>query len=150
MSINRTIHNPLILVVEDDEDDRDFIREALEDADLPCQLRFARDGVDALEQLDSLDRLPTLILCDVNMPRLDGFGLLDHLRASPRLRCLPVVMFSTSGNNETVATAFERGANSYVTKPTSYFDFSRVLGEVRSYWLNLSRVPEHQYKEGCA
>ncbi len=143
-------HKPLILIVEDDEDDRHFIREAFEDAEFACRLVFAHDGVEALHQLDTLDHLPTLVLCDVNMPRLDGFGLLEKLRASPRLRCLPVVMFSTATNDETVSTAFERGANSYITKPSSYLDFNRVLGEVRRYWLGLSRVPNHRWKQGCA
>jgi len=134
---------PLILIVEDDEDDRQFIREAFEDDDLNCELVFAADGSLALDLLITSDRLPTLMLLDINMPRMNGFDLLERVRSSVRLRRLPVIMFSTSNSAETIASAYDRGANSFIPKPSNYLDFTRVLGEVRRYWIQLSRVPDH-------
>jgi len=134
---------PLILIVEDDEDDRQFIREAFEDDDLNCELVFATDGSLALDLLITSDRLPTLMLLDINMPRMNGFDLLERVRSSVRLRRLPVIMFSTSNSAETIASAYDRGANSFIPKPSNYLDFTRVLGEVRRYWIQLSRVPDH-------
>lgn len=133
---------PLILVVDDDEDDRLFVQEAFEEDKSLCgQVAFATDGLKALEWLTAAPELPALVLLDMNMPRLNGLELLKKLRESPRWRSLPVVMFTTSGEEVAIERAYELGANSYVTKPDSYDDFGSLLKAVCHYWLAVARVP---------
>lgn len=133
---------PLILVVDDDEDDRLFVQLAFEEDDTMCgQVAFATDGLKALEWLTAAPQPPALVLLDMNMPRLSGLELLKKLRETPRWRGLPVVMFTTSGEEIAVERAYELGANSYVTKPDSYENFGRLLKDVCHYWLGVARLP---------
>lgn len=150
MCTTTSFHKPLILIVEDDEDDRHLIQEAFDESGYSYDLCFAIDGTDALEQLEGMKTLPTLVLLDVNMPRMNGFEFLRHVRGSVELCCLPVVMFSTSGEAKTVKEAYERGANSYIQKPKNYFQLGEVVAGLRRYWIDLARVPDHDRMLGMA
>lgn len=150
MCTNTSFHKPLILIVEDDEDDRHLIQEAFRESGHSYDLCFAVDGADALEQIAGLQALPTLVLLDINMPRMNGFEFLQHVRDSEKLCCLPVVMFSTSGEAQTVKQAYERGANSYIQKPKNYFQLEEVVAGLRRYWIDLARVPDHDRMLGLA
>lgn len=133
---------PLILVVDDDEDDRLFVQLAFDETEIPAgRVEFATDGLKALEWLTAAPEPPALVLLDMNMPRLNGLELLKKLRESPRWRSLPVVMFTTSGEERVVERAYELGANSYVTKPDSYEEFADLLKTICHYWLTVARVP---------
>jgi CheY-like chemotaxis protein len=135
--------SPLILVVDDDEDDRLFIRDAFREHLSTCQLVTAPDGVAALEWLATAPQVPTLMLLDINMPRMNGLEVLRKIRESTRWRSLPVVMFTTSRESEMVCRAYEAGANSYVVKPDLYPDFGPVLKQTLEYWVEFARVPDH-------
>lgn len=150
MCHNTSVHKPLILIVEDDEDDRHLLQEAFAENGYRYDLCFALDGADALAQLKEMPHLPTLVLLDINMPRMNGFELLRHVRASEKLRCLPVVMFSTSGAANTVKEAYERGANSFIEKPKNFFQLGEVIDGLRRYWIDLARVPDHDRMLGLA
>lgn len=150
MCTNTSYHKPLILIIEDDEDDRHLIREAFEESGHRYDLCFAFDGTDALEQLAAMTALPTLVLCDINMPRMNGFEFLKTVRTTARLRSLPVVVFSTSDAAKTVKEAYERGANSYIQKPKNYFQLGEVVAGLRRYWIDLARVPDHDRMLGLA
>lgn len=150
MCHNTSLHKPLILIVEDDEDDRHLIQEAFDESGHRYDLCFAHDGADALEQLGAMQNLPTLVLLDVNMPRMNGFEFLRHVRTSEKFRSLPVVIFSTSGAAKTVREAYERGANSFIEKPKNYFQLGEVIAGLRRYWIDLARVPDHDRMLGLA
>ena len=136
---------PVILVVDDDEDDRLFIQLAFEENDdLNYPLAFATDGYKALEWLTNASELPVLVLLDINMPRLNGLEVLKKLRDSPKWRGLPVIMFTTSGEANAIAKAYDLGANSYVTKPPTYSDFGTLLRTVCHYWLEVAHVPGYE------
>ena len=150
MCQNTSVHKPLILVVDDDDDDRHLLQEAFEESSYRYDLCFALDGADALSQLEAMTTLPTLVLLDVNMPRMNGFEFLQRVRNSERLCCLPVVMFSTSGAAKTVKEAYELGANSFIQKPKNYFQLGEVIAGLRRYWIELALVPDHDRMLGLA
>ncbi|MDZ7641876.1 MAG: response regulator [Desulfurivibrio sp.] len=111
-----------VLIVEDDEADAYLARAAFADNEMPVDLRHVMDGEEALDYLRGREPYqqapwPRLILLDLNMPRMDGWGLLNELRADARLREIPVVIFSTSDAPEDIARGRELGATDYIVKP---------------------------------
>ena len=134
-----------LLLVEDNEDDVLITRRALREVhDGSHRLDVARDGREALERLraqcaDDHRLLPDLVLLDVNMPRLDGFGVLREARRDEVLRTLPFVVLTTSAAEWDIRTAYELGANGYLVKPESYRDTVRMLEVVCAYWMMVRR-----------
>lgn len=132
-----------ILLVEDCEDDVLIAQRALREAQADChRLHVVRDGIEALDFLrrsgayareEDAPR-PDLILLDVNMPRLDGFGVLAETKKDVSLRLVPIVVLTTSTAEWDVRRAYELGANSYVVKPESFRETVRVLGVLCEYW----------------
>lgn len=139
----------LILVCEDDPEDRETIRAALESEDGACEVQFVSDGEALLEFLgcgdstsDSGSRsLPSLILLDLNLPRVDGRQVLPRLKASERLRRIPLVVLTGSENEEDVLEAYDQGANSFLTKPVHPEELTAMLQSVVSYWLEIVELP---------
>jgi len=132
-----------ILLVEDCEDDVLIARRALaEVAPDGHRLFVVRDGLEALDYLrhagaytrDELAPRPDVILLDVNMPRLDGFGVLREVKGDSTLRVVPIVVLTTSTAEWDVRRAYDLGANSYVVKPESFRQTVRVLAALCEYW----------------
>lgn len=132
-----------ILLVEDCEDDILIARRALRETDADSHRLFVvRDGLEALDYLrragpytrDEAAPRPDIILLDVNMPRLDGFGVLREAKADASLRTIPVIVLTTSTAEWDVRRAYDLGANSYVVKPESFRQSVRVLGALCDYW----------------
>lgn len=141
---------PLILVAEDDEDDRILAAEAVARAGLQTDVRFFEDGVELMEHLartaaeieDSpLDR--EIILLDINMPRKDGWSVLADLKNDQRLKAIPVILLTTSSSQPDVERCYRMGANSFITKPQSFSGLVEMLGEVGQYWFQTVRLPGH-------
>ena len=134
-----------ILLVEDSEADAFLTQAAFETLAVPPQFTVCADGLFAIEHLDGLLRdqrpLPDLLLVDINMPRMDGFELLAHLKSSAELRHLPVLVFSTSNAPQDVRRSYESHASSYICKPVSYPDYDRVVQAVEAFWMNTARLP---------
>ncbi|WP_266365920.1 response regulator [Tellurirhabdus rosea] len=128
-------------MADDDEDDRFLVKSVFDTNWQDCEVVFAVDGADLLERLDQSDRRPALILLDLNMPRMDGFAALRHIRANPAYRSIPVIIFTTSSAPEHIMLAYELGANSFLTKPSSFSGLSQLIHQVRLFWLDLARVP---------
>lgn len=124
-----------VLLADDDEDDRFLLKSVFDTYWPDCEVRFAVDGVELLETLGQSDRHPDLILLDLNMPRMDGFSALEHIRNSAFTRTIPVVMFTTSSAPDHIHRAYELGANSFVTKPSNYRELVSVLTDLRTSWL---------------
>jgi two-component system, chemotaxis family, response regulator Rcp1 len=137
-----------LLVVEDSQADVELLREALADSEPHVDLDVVRHGEDALAFLRREGRFeeavaPDLVVLDLNLPRMGGFEVLRALRSDvdPRLRRLPVVVFTTSGNAEDVDRAYELHASSFVTKPTGFERYVDTVRAFREFWLRVAVLP---------
>ncbi len=139
----RSCRRPLILVAEDDEDDRLLIGGALARTPAQPDVRYVTDGRELLDYLRRQGRwvepatspVPDLVLLDLNMPRVNGREALRALKQDPSLRRLPVVVFTTSEDLRDVQACYEAGANAFVTKPSSLEELSRALAVTADFWL---------------
>jgi CheY-like chemotaxis protein len=142
---------PVILMADDDADDRLLANDALLDCAFEGQVKFVEDGeelVDYLRQLGKFSALessprPGLILLDLNMPRKNGREVLREIKADPNLRQIPVVVFTTSKSDTDVAAVYELGANSFVVKPTGYDDLVGIMRSLKQYWFSIVQLPAH-------
>jgi two-component system response regulator len=143
MPAGRTI---IILMADDDEDDRDLARDALEGTALGERLRFVIDGQELLDylRLNGPDKpRPSIILLDLNMPRKDGREALAELKADKSLRKIPVVVLTTSSDEVDVQRAYELGASSYITKPVTHSQLTQVMHGLAEYWAGIVELPGH-------
>lgn len=133
-----------LLLVEDNPDDEELTVMALRDAGLRNEIQVARDGAEALEYLlgdgaeTSTRPLPAVVLLDLMLPKVDGFGVLERLRGDERTRLLPVVVLTSSNTEEDIVRSYELGVNSYVRKPVSFGEFSQAVRQLGLYWLVLN------------
>jgi CheY-like chemotaxis protein len=119
-----------ILLVDDDEDDRDFFREALHEINPSVTCLTVGDGEHALEFLAGCDQLPDLIFMDLNMPKMDGKQCLKELKNNSRFEAIPVIIYSTSHIDEDIAEVMALGAADYIQKPSYYHEILTVVSEV--------------------
>lgn len=139
----------LILMAEDDADDRLLIQEALTESNLPVELRVVPDGQELMDYLLRRDKYaapnaaprPGLVLMDLNMPRKDGRETLREIRSHPDLRRLPVIVFTTSKAETDVELLYELGANSFVAKPVAFDSLVNVIGTMARYWFGIVQLP---------
>jgi chemotaxis family two-component system response regulator Rcp1 len=141
-----TLHR--LLVVEDSESDIELLREALSDSEPDVELDVVRHGEDALSFLrreGEFERAehPDLVVLDLNLPRMGGFEVLRALRedVDPRLRRLPVVVFTTSATASDINKAYDLHASSFVTKPTAFEHYLDTVRAFREFWLRVARLP---------
>ena len=136
-----------ILLVEDNPDDAELTRIAFEQARIANQLSVVKDGVEALDYLFARgahagrnpDDLPSLVLLDLNLPKLDGREVLQAIRANPATRSLPVVVLTTSTEPFDLEASYELGVNSYIRKPVDFEQFVWAVKQVGLYWLVLNQ-----------
>lgn len=136
-----------ILLVEDNPDDVELTRLAFVDAKIANPLVVMRDGVEALDYLfargEHAERdprvMPSIVLLDLNLPRLDGREVLQAIRADPRTRSLPVVVLTTSTEPFDIEAAYALGVNSYIRKPVDFQQFVGAVRQVGLYWLVLNQ-----------
>ncbi len=139
----------VILLVEDNPDDVALTLRAFKRSHLANPICVARDGVDALDFLfsrnDYKDRasqpVPTLVILDLKLPRLDGLGVLKAMRADERTRFLPVVILTSSKEEQDLISGYALGANSYVRKPVDFTEFIEAAKVLGIYWLMMNEVP---------
>lgn len=136
----------IILLVEDNPDDVALTRRALQKNNIANELVVATDGVQALDYLTGtgayagrdISQLPSLILLDLKLPRIDGHEVLRRIRADERLKYLPVVILTSSKENEDLITAYQSGATSYIRKPVDFIKFVEAVKNLGLYWLVLN------------
>ena len=143
--------NPLtILLADDDEEDRDFTRDALQNAHLANDMRFVVDGQDLMDYLrrqgpyadPAVDApRPGIILLDLNMPKKDGREALAEIKGDEDLRRIPVVVLTTSKDEEDVFRTYDLGVNSFITKPVTFTGLVDVLRTWQHYWFELVELP---------
>lgn len=140
-----------ILIAEDDPDDRDLARDALNASEFSNSLRFVEDGEELLEYLSatgryaSLEQAPTpgLILLDLNMPRKDGREALKEIKSHPMLRKIPVVVLTTSRADEDIVRTYDLGVNSYIPKPVTFEGLVEVMRTLHKYWFETVALPHN-------
>jgi two-component system response regulator len=136
----------LILVVEDNADDEELTLRALRQGKVANEIAVVRDGAEALEFLfgtgrhqgRDTTRLPSVVLLDLNMPTLGGLEVLQRLRADERTRLMPVVVLTSSSEEEDMLKSYQHGANSYVRKPVEFGAFVQAVGQLGVYWVLLN------------
>src|SRR5207245_1166897 len=136
-----------ILVAEDDKTDALFLERAFAKVGVPTALHFVRDGQEVLDYLlgnaEFADRLvhpgPDLLLLDLKMPRVDGFQVLDWVRQQPGIKRLPIVIFSSSAQEQVINRACDLGANSYLVKPHSTEDLLALVAKLKNYWIEANK-----------
>ncbi len=139
----------LILMAEDDADDRLLVKEALEESRVLNELRFVEDGEELLEYLRKQGRYagedqaprPGLVLLDLNMPRKDGREALREIKADPDLRRIPVVVMTTSKAEEDIFRSYDSGASSYITKPVTFDRLVDLMKTMGQYWIEFVELP---------
>lgn len=135
-----------ILLVEDNPGDARLTREALSEGKVHNNLHHARDGVEAIAFLrreGAFANAPTpdIILLDLNLPKKDGREVLSDLKADPRLRCIPVVVLTTSEAEQDILRSYELHANCYITKPVDLEKFIAIVRGIEDFWLAIVTLP---------
>lgn len=140
-----------ILVADDDADDRQLIREAFDEAKLANDLRFVEDGVEVFEYLDRQGRFadpstspwPSILLLDLNMPKMDGRKVLERMKAEERYSTIRVIVMTTSQAEEDIVHSYQLAAASYITKPITFDALVQVVQALGRYWLEIVELPEN-------
>jgi CheY-like chemotaxis protein len=139
-----------ILLADDDEEDRDLARDALQDSRLANEMKFVVDGQDLLDYLrregrwagaDVAAPRPGIILLDLNMPRKDGREALAEIKADESLRRIPVVVLTTSKDQGDVLSAYDLGVSSFITKPVTFGGLVDVMRTWTEYWFEIVELP---------
>jgi CheY-like chemotaxis protein len=139
----------VILMADDDADDRKFTKDALVASRLMNDLRFVEDGVQLMDYLHGRGAYaapgsaprPGLILLDLNMPKKDGREALKEIKSDPVLRQVPVVVLTTSKAEEDILRSYEFGANSFISKPVTFEGLVNVMEQLGRYWFELVELP---------
>ena len=138
----------VVLVADDDEDDRDLTRDALMEVDAGT-IRFVRDGQELLDYLRAAGtgagsaegENPDVVLLDLNMPRMNGAQALSEIRADREIAAIPVVVFTTSTDEQDVRDSYQRGANSFISKPSTFAGMVEAMRAFRTYWADVVSMP---------
>ena len=138
-----------ILMADDDEDDRMLTREALKESKVLNNLYCVEDGVELMKFLNREGQYanhprPSLILLDLNMPRMDGREALAKIKSQPELRGIPVVILTTSRADEDVVRGYDLGAASYITKPVTFDNLVSLMRALGHYWIEFVELPFRQ------
>jgi two-component system response regulator len=138
-----------IMLVEDNPDDEELTLRALRKASIANDVFVARDGREALDFLFGTGQhagrepqtMPAVVLLDLKLPKLDGIDVLQRMRADPRTRLVPVVVLTSSSEDEDMLRSYQSGANSYVRKPIEFSEFAHAVTQLGMYWMLINQTP---------
>jgi CheY-like chemotaxis protein len=131
-----------ILLVEDNPDDAELTTVGLERHNLANRLVIASDGVEALELLTGGHATPfAFVMLDLKLPKLSGQEVLERVRADPRTQTVPVIVLTSSSQQEDMVDSYNNGANSYVRKPVDFNAFANAVTQLGLYWAILNEIP---------
>jgi CheY-like chemotaxis protein len=153
--MNKEKKSVVIVVAEDDPEDCLLIRDAFKEGLLLNGLRFVGDGEELMDYLrhrgkyqdPSSSPRPGIILLDLNMPKKDGREALKEIKSDPDLRGIPVVILTTSKEEEDVLRSYNLGANSYITKPVTFAGLVNAIKSLGKYWLEIVELPQERREE---
>jgi two-component system response regulator len=139
----------LILLVEDNPDDEDLTVRSLRKSGVANEIAIARDGSEAVEFLFCQGRhagrnpeiMPAVVLLDLKLPKLSGIDVLKRMRSDPKTQYIPVVVLTSSSEDEDMVRSYESGANSYVRKPVNFDSFVQAVSQLGLYWMLLNERP---------
>ena len=142
------MNHKIILLVEDNPDDELLTLRALKQNNIMNDVIVVRDGQQALDYFfdenASTRSIPALILLDLKLPKIDGLEVLRHIRADPRTKVQPVVILTSSKEEQDIITSYRRGSHSYIRKPGNFDQFLEAIRQLGLYWLVLNEPPiEH-------
>jgi two-component system, chemotaxis family, response regulator Rcp1 len=129
-----------IFLIEDNRGDIRLIQEALKSSTTTCEVVVARDGVEAMDYLHQ-SPLPDLILLDLNLPRKDGRQVLAEIKANPRLQHLPIIVLSTSRNEEDIFNSYDLHVNCYIAKSRNLNELFKIIRGIEEFWLETAALP---------
>ena len=137
------MNDGLIFIVDEDEDDREFVKHVWKELKYKNELMFFSDGDSLLKHLKTNTTIPFLILCDVNIPKMDGFELKKRLYDDDSLfyKSIPFVFWSSQASKEQIKKSYDLGGNGFFIKESTLNGFKVALSEIMQYWLK-SKVPE--------
>jgi CheY-like chemotaxis protein len=158
MSASEEAGKPVtILMADDDEEDCELTRDALQDARLANEMRFVYDGQELIDYLRREGAYaspsaevprPGVILLDLNMPKKDGREALAEIKADESLRRIPIVVLTTSKDEEDVLRTYDLGVNSFITKPVTFAGLVEVMRTWTRYWLEIVELPGEDEADG--
>ena len=139
----------ILMMADDDPDDREFVREAFEQCGFEGEFRYVEDGADLIDYLtlqgefavQSECPAPDLILLDLNMPRVNGHEALTVIKSNEKLRRIPIVALSTSESTDDIEKTYDLGVNSFIMKPSSFDQLVELADELKHYWLEIVKLP---------
>ncbi|MGD0710815.1 MAG: response regulator [Bacteroidales bacterium] len=144
-----------ILIVDDSPKDVELVIAALAEKNLANEVDVAEDGEEALDYLyrrgkfvDREKGNPTVILLDIKMPKLNGIEVLKHIRATPELKMIPVIMVTSSHEEKDLVESYKLGANSYVVKPVDIVQFIDAIKTLGQYWVIINQLPPKHLQKG--
>lgn len=137
-----------ILIAEDDADDRYLLKTAFEEKGFQEKIEFVENGVELINFLTAIKVkaggggvYPGFVMLDLNMPKKDGRQALKEIKQHPDLRKIPVIVFTTTKNENEIQRCYELGANTYIVKPVSFDGLLKVVDDIWTYWLRTASVP---------
>lgn len=142
------MESKIILLIEDNQSDIELTKRAFKKNRILNELVVVEDGQEALDYLfdpaRSSEQLPVIILLDLKLPKIDGIEVLRHIRANSRTKCLPVIVLTSSREEQDIANSYDNGANSYIRKPVDFKQFAESIRTLGIYWLVLNESPPNR------
>ncbi len=144
---DQTKYKPVeILLVEDNPADACLVVEVFKDFKVKNNIHLVVDGIAAMDFLNKKSEFenvprPDLILLDLNLPRKDGREVLKEIKEDKKLRCIPVVILTTSSAKEDITKTYSNHANCYITKPVDFDHFLKVVQSIENFWLTVVKLP---------
>lgn len=137
-----------ILLVEDNPTDAELALRVLKKHHLANSVEWVKDGAAALDFLfrrgdyaARVDSMPRVILLDLRLPKVDGMEVLQKIRADERTRAIPVVVLTSSREDQDIVSSYKLGANSFVSKPVAFDEFAKTVADLGLYWLLVNKIP---------
>lgn len=138
--------NVHILLVEDNEGDILLTVEALEEGRIANVIEVARDGQEAVNKLEAdlgNNKLPDLILLDINLPKMNGHEVLEKLKKDENFKHIPVIILSTSSSEMDIMKSYNNHANCFITKPVEIDDFVKAIESIEDFWFSIVKLPNN-------
>ncbi|MBX2816143.1 MAG: response regulator [Saprospiraceae bacterium] len=135
-----------VLLIEDNGGDIKLIEEAIKDGNLSIKLNIIKDGGDALSYMEDVSKgtimnWPSIIVMDLNLPKVSGIDLLKKFKADPEFCQIPVIILTTSNLSSDIKMCYQLGANAYINKPLDVFVFFEIIQEIDKFWLQQCTLP---------